>query len=152
MAKGGSCAKPRRVVAKLEAGGKVPAIRISGPNDVVRAVRSILKDNAYESFVALYLNTRHCVIGYEVFTEGGIAAVSVQTSAIVRDALLAGAIGIVTAHNHPSGSAEVSRDDKALFQKLERQADVMDIKVLDHVVLGDGTFASQSNDWVEDSI
>jgi DNA repair protein RadC len=152
MAKGGSCAKPRRVVAKLEAGGKVPATKISGPRDVVRAIRKLLEDNAYESFVALYINQRNCIIGYEVFTEGGIAAVSVQTSAIVRDALLSGAVGIVTAHNHPSGVAEVSRDDEALFKKLEHQAHVMDIKVLDHIVLGNRTFASQSGDWVEDSI
>lgn len=152
MAKSGPCAKPRRVVAKLEAGGKVPAMRITGPVDVVRAVRKILEGNAYESFVSLYLNQRNCVIGYEVFTEGGIAAVSVQSSSIVRDALLSGAVGIVTAHNHPSGIAEVSGADRALFKKLERQAEVMDIMVLDHVILGDGTYASQSNDWVEESI
>jgi DNA repair protein RadC len=140
------------VVAKLETGAKMPAIKISGPFDIIRAVRRILEDNAYESFVALYINTKGCIIGYEVFTEGSIASVSVQTSSIVRDALLSGAHGIVTAHNHPSGSAQVSHADRALFDKLERQAKVMDILVLDHIVIGDGTFASQSSDWAEDSI
>jgi DNA repair protein RadC len=144
------CPKPRRLVAKLEKSGAVLLrTRISDPRSAAEGAVKLIGDRAYEWFIAMYLNSQNCVFAYEEFTSGNIVGVEVVTSSIVRDALLAGAVGIITAHNHPSGDPDVSNQDKDLFAKLELQADVMDIKVLDHIIIGDGSFMSKSEGWKE---
>jgi DNA repair protein RadC len=139
------CAKPKRLVARLERGGAaVPAITIMMPHDAAAAAYELIGDRAYEVFLALYLNAANCLIAYEEFTEGSLANVTVNPASIVRDALLAGAIGIITVHQHPSQTARPSDDDLRVWKRLDAQADLMGIKVLDHMIVVDAGFFSNA--------
>lgn len=143
-----SCGKPSRLVVKRErSGAKLPAIpRVSGPVDVVKAVRALIADRAYEVFLVLYLNTKNCVFAYEELTEDSVAAVSVNSASLVRNALLSGAVGIITAHQHPSGSLDPSDEDRALWRQLREQCKLMGILLLDNAIVTEDGYYFESQD------
>ena len=140
-----ACAKPRKMTVKWErTGAKLPPLKVRDPRSAAYAAAKLIGDNAYEVFLVMYLNSDNCVIGYEELTEDSLAGVSVNTASLVRNALLAGAFGIITAHQHPSGSLTPSRDDQVLWKRLRQQAELMQIPVLDNlIVTEDGYYTEQ---------
>jgi DNA repair protein RadC len=95
-----------------------------------------------ECTVVLFLNTRHRVIGSQMISVGTLNASLVHPRETFKGAILAGAAAIVLAHNHPSGDATPSNDDVALTKRLRTAGEILGIPVLDHVVIGDGTYVS----------
>jgi len=134
----------RKINVKFERAGKLPEITVSSPSEAAGAIGKLIGDNLYEQFVVLYLGAQNNVIGYDRYSEGGLATVSVQTSAIVRNALLVGALGVVTVHQHPSGDPTPSQADKELWKKLSRQLHEMDLLPLDNLVVTGAGYYSQS--------
>lgn len=106
------------------------------------ATRHYLKTRLYnyphEVFACLFLDTRNRVIEYEELFRGTIDGASVYPREVVRKALHHNAAAVIFAHNHPSGVTDPSQADVRLTQRLKEALALVDIKVLDHFIIGDG--------------
>jgi len=96
-----------------------------------------LRDYPFEVFACLFLDNRHRLIAYEELFRGTIDGASVHPREVLRRALLHNAAAVIFAHNHPSGVAEPSESDRAITDKLRQALGLIDIRVLDHFVIGD---------------
>lgn len=101
-------------------------------------LRARLRDLPHEVFCCLYLDTRHRVLGFEELFRGTIDGASVHAREVVKQALAKNAAAIIFAHNHPSGVAEPSDADRRLTRRLVDALALVDVRVLDHFVIGDG--------------
>ena len=115
---------------------------LSNPSDTKNYLTAQLRDRPYEIFACLFLDTRHRVIAFEEMFRGTIDGASVHPREIVKRALSYNAAALILAHNHPSGVAEPSLSDQRLTQRLRDALQLVDIRVLDHLVIGDGRVAS----------
>jgi len=95
-----------------------------------------------EVFGCLFLDTRHQVIAFEVLFLGTLDAATVHPREVVRRALALNAAAVILAHNHPSGVAEPSQADRLLTRRLCDALNLVEIRVLDHLVVGDGDTTS----------
>ena len=117
-------------------GKKLQSIPITSPNDIANFIRNkILKTNAKEHFILLCLDGSHHVIGYNVVSIGTANAAMVHPREVFQPAVLTGAVSIVVAHNHPSGSLTPSKEDRSVTEKLKEAGKLLDIKVLDHLII-----------------
>lgn len=108
-----------------------------------------LRDYPYEVFAALFLDTRHRVIRYEELFRGTVDGASVYPREVARKALHLNAAAVIFAHNHPSGIADPSASDRAITDRLRQALALFDIRVLDHIVIGDGeTFSFAEHGWL----
>ncbi len=115
---------------------------LSDPTATRKYLRARLRDMPYEVFACLYLDNRHRVIAFEELFRGTIDGASVHPREVVRSALKHNAAALIFAHNHPSGVAEPSDADRRLTRRLQEALGLVDIRVLDHFVVGDGEVAS----------
>ncbi|HEX5314917.1 MAG TPA: DNA repair protein RadC [Gammaproteobacteria bacterium] len=97
-----------------------------------------LRDLPHEVFGCLYLDTRHRVLGFEELFRGTIDGASVHPREVVKAALAKNAAAVIFAHNHPSGVAEPSDADRRLTRRLADALALVDVRVLDHFVIGEG--------------
>ena len=110
---------------------------LSSPEETRQYLSSCLRDYQHEVFAALFMDQRHRVICFEELFTGTIDGASVYPREVVKKALQHNAAAIIFAHNHPSGVAEPSSADKHITQRLQAALALMDIRVLDHFVVGD---------------
>lgn len=115
---------------------------ITSPDDTRHYLTSQLRDSPYEIFAAMFLDNRHRVIQYEELFRGTIDGASVYPREVVKKALEHNAAALIVAHNHPSGIAEPSQADKHITQRLENALALVDIRLLDHLIIGDGEIVS----------
>ena len=101
-----------------------------------------LRDQRHEVFAMLLLDSQHRLIKYRPMFYGTIDSASVYPRVLVQQALLDNAAAVILAHNHPSGIAEPSNADKSITKRIIDAFSLMDIKVLDHFVIGDGVAVS----------
>ena len=111
---------------------------LENPDVTRQFLSSRLRHLPYEVFACLFLDNRHRVIDFEELFRGTIDGASVHPREVVRRALHHNAAAIILAHNHPSGVAEPSRADVQLTRRLVDALTLVDVRVLDHVVVGDG--------------
>ena len=110
---------------------------INSPADTRHYLQSLMRDYTQEIFGCLMLDTKHRVITFRELFRGSINSASVYPREVVKQALADNAAAVILAHNHPSGVAEPSRSDISLTQRLSKALDLVDIRVLDHLVIGD---------------
>ena len=110
---------------------------ITSPDDTRRFLLAKLRHQPYEQFCALMLDTRHRVIAFETLFHGSIDVAHVHPRVVVERALKSQAAAIIVAHNHPSGVAEPSPADLAITRKLRDALGLLEIRLLDHFVVGD---------------
>ncbi|WP_371876216.1 DNA repair protein RadC [Vibrio sp. HB161653] len=101
-----------------------------------------LRDRTREVFFVLFLDNQHRVIGEEILFEGTIDSASVYPREVVKQALAHNAAALILAHNHPSGVAEPSQADRRITDRLVDALGLVDIRILDHFVVGDGELVS----------
>jgi DNA repair protein RadC len=101
-----------------------------------------LRDLPYEVFCCLYLDSRNRVIAFEELFRGTIDGASVHPREVVRQALARNAAAVILVHNHPSGLAEPSQADEFITRRLRDALALVDIRVLDHLVVGDAVCES----------
>jgi DNA repair protein RadC len=89
-------------------------------------------------FGCLFLDNRHRVIAFEELFRGSIDGASVHPREVVRRCLAHNAAAVILAHNHPSGVAEPSAADRAITLRLREALELIDVRLLDHFVIGDG--------------
>lgn len=101
-----------------------------------------LADRQCEVFAVAFLDNRHRLIACEELFRGTIDGAGVYPREVVREALKHNAAAMILAHNHPSGVAEPSRADRTLTERLAEALALVDVRILDHVVVGDNDTAS----------
>ncbi len=97
-----------------------------------------------EVFAILFLDSQHRLLEFEVMFQGTLTQTSVYPREVVKRALALNAGAVVLAHNHPSGVAEPSRADEFLTQTLKSALQLVDVRVLDHVIVGQGQVVSMA--------
>ena len=110
---------------------------LTSPNETREYLQIRLKGYEHEVFACLFLDNRHRVISFVEMFRGTIDGASVYPREVVKEALKHNAAAVIFAHNHPSGVAEPSRADQAITQKLKDALALVDVRVLDHFVIGD---------------
>ncbi|MEO5733518.1 MAG: DNA repair protein RadC [Rubrivivax sp.] len=103
-----------------------------------------LSGRPQEVFAVLFLDSQHRLLKLEELFHGTLAQTSVYPREVVRRALALNAAAVVLAHNHPSGVAEPSRADEFLTQTLKSALQLVDVRVLDHIVVGQGQVVSMA--------
>ncbi|MDR0278131.1 MAG: DNA repair protein RadC [Paucimonas sp.] len=111
---------------------------LENPASVRRYLKSRLRHEASEVFGCLFLDTKHRPLAFEVLFRGTINRASVYPREVVRRSLLHNAAALILCHNHPSGHSEPSEDDVHMTLVLKRALALIDVRVLDHVIVGDG--------------
>jgi len=101
-----------------------------------------MRDLNREIFKAVYLNSRHQIIGTDDLFEGNLSSVPVSPREIVESAMKHGAAALIFAHNHTSGDPTPSRTDKQLTRELVFVSNVIQVKVLDHIIIGGNRYFS----------
>ena len=122
-------------------------LKIKDSNGAYRALVPKLAHLEHEEFWMLYLNNANRVIQLSLISRGGLTGTLVDVRLVLRKALELGAVGLILAHNHPSGNLVPSEADKEITRKIQLGAKVMDIKVLDHLIIaqqGYFSFADQN--------
>lgn len=146
--KGLGPAKRAEVAAVLEIARRVLAQQLAeqplfeSPQRVKDYVALHLRPLAHEAFAVLFLDSQHRCLAFEVMFRGTLAHTSVHPREIVKRALAVNAGAVVLAHNHPSGAAEPSRADELVTQAVRAALQLVDVRVLDHMVVGAGSVLS----------
>lgn len=108
-----------------------------------------LRGQPIEVFAALFLDTRHRALAFEELFRGTIDGAEVHPREVVRRALAHNAAAVIVGHNHPSGNPEPSAADRAVTAQLKQSLALVDVRLLDHFVIGDGPPASMAaRGWV----
>ena len=115
---------------------------LGSPGDTRRYAEARLRGFRAEVFAAFFLDNRHRVIAFEPLFRGTVDGASVHPREVVRRVLVHNAAAVVFAHNHPSGAAEPSQLDHAITGRLTQALATVDVRVLDHLVVGDGETVS----------
>lgn len=137
-----------RLVAAAELGRRVAAAEASvqdmvqSDGDVVRIMRPVLEVLQHEECWALYLASSGKVLDRVRISQGGVQATVVDCKMVIRRALELLATQIVLVHNHPSGSAEPSEQDRVLTRRVADAAEFFEIRLLDHVIIARGAHYS----------
>jgi DNA repair protein RadC len=97
-----------------------------------------LRDRPQEVFAAAFLDSRHRVVAFEELFHGSIDSAAVHPRELVRRAIHHHASAVIVAHNHPSGVAEPSAEDIAITRRLRESLALVEVRLLDHFIVGDG--------------
>lgn len=89
-----------------------------------------------EVFIVIYLDNQHRLLEREILFTGTLSHIEVHPREVVKLALRHNAAAVILAHNHPSGSAEISQQDKHITQRIVKALALVDVRVLDHLVVG----------------
>lgn len=134
----------RHLQAELNRGGA-----LENPHRAGEYFSRWLRDAPHERFAALFLDNRHRLIAERILAEGTIDSASVHPRILVQQALRCNAAAVLVAHNHPSGIAEPSAADRQLTVQLKQALALVDVRLLDHFVVGDGRAVSMAErGWV----
>jgi len=137
-------AKFAQLQAVLEMGRRHLAERLrrdsalESPQAVRDYLKARLRHEPHELFGCLFLDAKHRVLAFEVLFHGTIDGASVYPRQVVKRALAQNAAAVILTHNHPSGVAEPSQADRQLTQRLKDALALIDVRVLDHFIVGDG--------------
>jgi DNA repair protein RadC len=117
-----------------------PDPQVSSASDAIRIGRAIMDtlDANQEHFLLLALNTKNKVYGYKVLFTGGVSASTVDIKIVMRTALFLEAVSFIVFHNHPSGNPYPSQEDVSVTHRLTEAGKLLSIRLLDHIILGEG--------------
>ena len=115
---------------------RVPGAALESPDATKNYLRLQLAEKYQEVFAVLFLDNRHRVISFDTLFFGTIDGASVHPREVVRAAINHNAAAVILAHNHPSSVAEPSRADTQLTRRLTDALALVDVRVLDHIVVG----------------
>ncbi|MCC7257130.1 MAG: DNA repair protein RadC [Gammaproteobacteria bacterium] len=119
-----------------------PGRAIRSPADSRDFLVARLRDRPHEVFCCLFLDNRHRVLAFDEMFQGTIDNTTVYPREVVRQALRRNAAAVILAHNHPSGVAEPSEADQLITRRIAAALELIDVRLLDHFVVGDGACTS----------
>ena len=126
---------------------KTPINRITQASDVFDLFHERLKNEKQEHFYIIMLSTRNHIIGEHLVSKGVLDAAIIEPREVFRPAIKAAASRIIILHNHPSGDPTPSPEDLEVTKKLIEAGNTVNIKLLDHVIIGNGKWWN----WAENS-
>lgn len=141
-------AKAITIVAALELGRRrrgeemVERKKITSSRSVFEFIHPFIAELPHEEFWVLYLNNSNKIIKNVQLSKGGITGTLVDVRLVYKDAIQLGAVAIILAHNHPSGTLKPSEADIQLTKKLKAAGESLDIKVLDHLIVTEKNYFS----------
>lgn len=147
-------AKAITIAAALELGRRRLATSsleksvIGSSTDIAAYLRSALKDYRREVFAVIFLNRANKINHFEIVSAGGITGTVADPRIILKKALEENAVSIILCHNHPSGSLRPSRADEELTTKIKEAAKYFDIKVIDHIIVGEDGYYSFADEGI----
>ncbi len=94
-----------------------------------------------EAFIVMYLDNQHCLLERETLFTGTLSHTEVHPREVVKSALKHNAAAVILAHNHPSGTTEISQQDKHITQRIVKALALVEVRVLDHLVVGNETIS-----------
>ncbi|KRW61273.1 RadC family protein [Pseudomonas sp. TTU2014-080ASC] len=122
---------------------------LESPQAVRDYLKTLLRHEPHEVFGCLFLDAKHRVLAFEALFHGSIDSASVYPRQVVKRALFHNAAALILTHNHPSGVAEPSQADRDLTRRLKDALALVDVRVLDHFIVGDGEPLSMAeHGWV----
>jgi DNA repair protein RadC len=119
---------------------------LQSPQAVKAFLIAQLRHRTQEVFGVIYLDNQHRLIAYENLFSGTIDGASVYPRELVKQVLAHNAAAVILAHNHPSGHTQASQADRAITQRLQEALALIDVRVIDHIIVGEGdalSFAEQ---------
>lgn len=146
--KGIGKARAISIVAAIELGRRrklseaLDRPKITSSKDVYDIVFPLISDLPHEEFWILLLNRANKIIDRNKISQGGIAGTVIDVRIILRNAIEKLASSVILCHNHPSGNIEPSKSDIGITRKLKEAAEVMDIKLLDHIIVAGNSYFS----------
>lgn len=147
-------AKAVTIAAALEIGRRrrgedaQKIIKITSSKSVFELLHSRMGDLEHEEFWIVYLNNANKVLHTAQLSKGGITGTLVDVRLVMRQALELGAVALILAHNHPSGTLKPSSADKQITQKLKLAAEALDLKVLDHLIITQKEYFSFADEGI----
>lgn len=141
-------AKAITIIAALELGRRRQASfpldkkLVRSSKELSTFLQAVLKDYSHEVFAVVFLNRANKINHFEVLSEGGISHTIVDPRIIFKRALEVKATSIILCHNHPSGNLKPSRQDEEITSRIKNAGELIDIKVLDHLIVSDEGFYS----------
>lgn len=147
-------AKAVTIAAAMELGRRRQATAsiektvVSSSADVATYLQTSLRDYKHEVFAVIFLNRANKINDFKIISEGGITGTVADPRIILKKALEEDAVSIILCHNHPSGSLKPSRADEELTHKIKEAAKYFDIKVLDHLIVGDDGYYSFADEGI----
>lgn len=131
---------------RRELSGALKRKNITQSSDAYALLKPILADLGHEEFWVVYLNNRNQVLDQKRISKGGLSGTTADPRQVFKIALQLQATGIILAHNHPSGGLKPSRADDHLTQTMSKAGESLIIKVLDHIIIGQGGYFSYSDE------
>ncbi len=147
-------AKAVTIAAALEIGRRrrgeeaVKITKINSSRDAFELLHSTMGELPHEEFWIVYLNNANSVLQLSQLSKGGLTGTLVDVRIVMKQALELGAVALILAHNHPSGTLKPSAADKQITQKLKLGAQALDIKVLDHLIITQKDYFSFADEGV----
>ncbi|MGF7056501.1 RadC family protein [Brassicibacter mesophilus] len=143
----GKC-KAAQILASVELGKRIltsvdkDRIRITSPQDVANVFMDDMKNLKKEYFKILMLDTKNQIIGMENISIGSLNSSIVHPREVFKEAIRRSSASIILAHNHPSGDPSPSREDINITKRLMEGGEILGIRVLDHIIIGNNIFVS----------
>src|SRR5690554_4883465 len=147
-------AKAISIVAALELGRRkrlakaLPDSGLSNSEEVFEFMQPRIGDLPHEEFWVIYLNNANRVVRTFQLSKGGITGTLVDVRLLIKEAVLADAVGLILSHNHPSGTLRPSEADRNITRKIKIACDAMDIKVLDHLIITEKSYFSFKDEGI----
>jgi DNA repair protein RadC len=146
MSKGDDVKIPvQKVMLMRESTIDYPAREITHPSHIATLILEYIGDADREHFVIVMLSTKHKVIGIHTVSIGNLSASLVHPREVFKAAILSSAAVLILAHNHPSGEVTPSQEDKDMTSRLQECGELLGIKILDHVIVGDSYYSFADN-------
>ena len=137
-----------KILAAIELGARLASHtpygrqRINEAGDLYKMLQADFAGEKQEIVTAVYVNAKHEVIGREMISKGSMTGAHVDPRDVYRTAIKRGAAGIFLVHNHPSGDPDPSDVDISATRQLDEAGKVIGIKLIDHIIIGDGRYQS----------
>ncbi len=125
---------------------------LTNPKEVYNVVKPLFAENDdVETVYCLFLDTKNHILAIEKIFSGSISSAVIYPREIVKRVIALRANGVIMAHNHPSGNPEPSLEDKSITKKVLMALATIDVKLLDHIIIGDG-YRSLAEDGLIESL
>ncbi|HVO67600.1 MAG TPA: JAB domain-containing protein [Syntrophales bacterium] len=114
----------------------LPCTRYTSPEQIFQTF-NFLKHETKEYFISLHLDGKNKILAVDICSIGSLSQAIVHPREVYKTALLSSAAAIILIHNHPSGDPEVSREDIEITRRLKEVSEIIGIRILDHIIIGD---------------
>lgn len=126
----------RRAMRLLEKYQRQPSVSFTSTSLSKTWLQMQMAHQEREVFIVMYLDNQHCLLERETLFTGTLSHTEVHPREVVRSALKHNAAAVILAHNHPSGTTEISQQDKHITQRIMKALALVEVRVLDHLVVG----------------